>query len=86
MDEAEAKRDATFEEFKFKYEEHIEGKAQNLRVARASNFGDDVKSSRSRSVKGKGKRVASSNRDEDDEDAKSGKSRKSGKADQETAN
>lgn len=74
----------TYEEFKFNFEEHIEGKAQNLRTARASNFGDDVKSTRSRSVKGKGKRAVSS-RDDDDEDAKSRKSGKSGKADQQTA-
>ena len=40
----------TYEEFKFKYEEHIEGKAQNLRTARASNYGE---SARSKSVKGK---------------------------------
>jgi hypothetical protein len=30
----EAKRDQTFDEFKSKYDEHIEGKAANLRVAR----------------------------------------------------
>lgn len=73
----------TFEEFKFHFEEHIEGRAQNLRTARASNYGDDVKSTRSRSVKGKGKKAASSI--DDDEDGKSHKSKKSGKADQHTA-
>ena len=61
-----------FEEFKFKYEEHIDGKAPNLRTARASNFGEEVKSQRSKSVKGKGKKVTSSRAgDDDDDDAKS---------------
>lgn len=87
LEAEEAKRDQTYEEFKFKYEEHIDGKAPNLRTARASNFGDDAKSARSRSQKGR-KKVTSSHNDEDEDDAKSGKSRKSaksGKADQDTA-
>lgn len=86
LEAIEAKRDQTYEEFKFKYEEHIDGKAPNLRTARASNFGDDVKSARSRSNKGKGKRLTSSRgAEEEEDDAKSAKSRKSGKADQDTA-
>lgn len=86
LDAAEALRDQTFEEFKFKYEDHIEGKAPNHRTARASNYGDlDAKSTRSRSVKGKGKRVASSRGDDEEDDAKSFKSRKSTKADMQTA-
>lgn len=86
LEQIEAARDQTYEEFKFKYEEHIEGKAANLRTARASNFGDDAKSTRSRSNKGKGKRLTSSRgADEEDDDAKSAKSRKSTKADQDTA-
>jgi hypothetical protein len=86
LEAIEAKRDQTYEEFKFKYEEHIDGKAPNLRTARASNFGDEVKSARSRSNKGKGKRLTSSRGAEDeDDDAKSAKSRKSAKADQDTA-
>lgn len=81
MEAIEAKRDQTYEEFKFKYEEHIDGKAPNLRTARASNFGDDAKSTRSRSQKGKGKRLTSSKGDEEEnDDAKSAKSRKSAKA------
>ena len=40
----QAKRDQTFDEFKSKYDEHIEGKAVNLRIARQSNFGEDLKS------------------------------------------
>lgn len=34
LEAIEAVRDMTYEEFKFKYEDHIEGKAQNLRTAR----------------------------------------------------
>lgn len=49
LEAIEASRDQTYEEFKFKYEEHIDGKAANLRTARASHFGDDVKSHRSKS-------------------------------------
>lgn len=49
IDLAEASRDPTYEEFKFKYEDHIEGKAPNLRTARQSNFGDEAKSTRSKS-------------------------------------
>ena len=56
-EEAEAKRDATFEEFKERFEDHILGKVSNDREARASNFGDDVKSNRSKSQKGKSKPV-----------------------------
>lgn len=87
LEAVEAARDQTYEEFKFKYEEHIDGKAPNLRTARASNFGgDDAKSTRSRSQKGKGKRVTSSRGgDDEDDDAKSAKSRKSTKADADTA-
>jgi hypothetical protein len=50
--EAEAKRDAVYEEFKAKYEDHIEGKAPNDRLDRISNFDQDNKSSRSKSAKG----------------------------------
>jgi hypothetical protein len=43
-----------------------------MRTARASNFGEEVKSQRSKSVKGKGKKVTSSRAgDDDDDDAKS---------------
>lgn len=82
IDLAEASRDPTYEEFKFKYEDHIEGKAPNLRTARQSNFGDEAKSTRSKSQKGKSKKVISQSGVDDDEDAKSSKSKK---ADQETA-
>lgn len=80
IEAAEASRDQTFEEFKFKYEDHIEGKAANTRVARQSNFGDDVKSARSKSMKGRSRRGVSQSGRDDDDDAKSQKSRK---ADQE---
>lgn len=69
----------TFEEFKFKYEEHIEGKAANLRTSRASNYGE---SARSKSAKGKKKNTSQSAVEEDDDT----KSRKSAKADQDVAN
>jgi hypothetical protein len=85
LEAMEAKRDQTYEEFKFKYEDHIDGKAANLRTARASHFGDDVKSHRSKSVKSKKKVTSSRAGDEEDDDAKSAKSKKSTKADQETA-
>lgn len=76
----EAARDQTFEEFKFKYEDHIEGKAANTRTARQSNFGgDDAKSARSKSVKGRSKKVTSQSGANDDDDAKSQKSRKADK-------
>ncbi len=68
----------TFEEVKFKFEEHIEGKAQNFRTARTSNYGESV---RSKSAKGKKKHGAQSEYNDDDD----AKSRKSGKADQEVA-
>jgi hypothetical protein len=75
-EEAESKRDATFEEFKDRFEDHILGKASNDREGRASNFGDDVKSNRSKSQKGKSKPVTAikSENDEENEDAKSHKS------------
>jgi hypothetical protein len=79
---AEASRDPTYEEFKFKYEDHIEGKAPNLRTARQSNFGDEAKSTRSKSIKGKSRKVMSQSGVDEDDDAKSSKSKK---ADQETA-
>lgn len=85
LEAVEAKRDQTYEEFKFKYEDHIDGKAANLRTARASHFGDDVKSHRSKSVKSRKKVTSSRAGDEEDDDAKSFKSKKSSKADQETA-
>lgn len=84
LEAIEARRDATYEEFKFKFEDHIDGKAPNMRTARASNFGDDAKSARSKSVKGKSKKVASQSGGAEDEDADA-KSQKSRKADQETA-
>ena len=40
----------TFEEFKFKFDEHIEGKAQTFRTARTSTYGESV---RSKSATGK---------------------------------
>lgn len=75
LEAIEAARDMTYEEFKFKYEDHIEGKAQNLRTARASNYGE---SARSKSAKGKKKATSQSAVDDDDDT----KSRKSAKADQ----
>ena len=80
LEAIEAKRDQTFEEFKAKYDDHIEGRANNTRVARHSNFGEEVKSRRSMSNRGKGKKTTSQRSEpgEDDDDAKS---RKSGKAD-----
>lgn len=50
--DAEAARDCNYEEFKEKFEDHIEGKGAMDRQARESNFGDDAKSSRSKSAKG----------------------------------
>lgn len=84
LEAIEAKRDQTFEEFKSKYDDHIEGRANNTRVARHSNFGEDVKSRRSVSNRGKGKKTTSQ-RSEPGEDEDDAKSRKSGKADLETA-
>ena len=92
QEEIEAKRDATFEEFKAKYEDHIEGKAPNDRLDRVSNFGDDNKSTRSKSAKGgaRGKSAASRGADDDDAEKKSqltsSKSAKSGLAHQEEIN
>lgn len=56
-----------FEEFLAKYEEHIEGKAVNDRTMRESNFGDEVKSSRSKSGKSKGKTLTGDKSGRDDE-------------------
>jgi len=47
-EEAEAKRDATYEEFRHFFQDHILGKASNERGARQSYFGDEVKSNRSK--------------------------------------
>lgn len=41
-----------YDEFLANFEDHIEGNAKNDRVARESNFGDDAKSTRSKSAKG----------------------------------
>jgi len=86
--EVEAKRDTTFEEFKERFEDHILGKASNDREARASNFGDEVKSNRSKSQKGKAKPVTAikSEKDEENDDAKSRKSFNSDKELQEEIN
>lgn len=43
-----------YEEFLAKFKDHIEGQANNDRQMRESNFGDEVKSSRSKSAKGRG--------------------------------
>ncbi len=91
--EAEAKRDAVYEEFKAKYEDHIEGKAPNDRLDRVSNFDNDNKSTRSKSARG-GKREKSnaSGRDEGEEQSasraelKSSKSQKSNLEHQEEIN
>jgi hypothetical protein len=91
-EQAELRRDATFDEFKAKYEDHIEGKAPNDRLDRVSNFGDDNKSTRSKSAKGgaRGKSAASGRGEEADDQSKSGltssKSAKSGLAHQEEIN
>jgi hypothetical protein len=91
--DAEAKRDARYEEFKAKYEDHIEGKAPNDRLDRVSNFGDDNKSTRSKSAKdGKRGKSSQSNRVPEAEEVtsmselKSSKSGKSGLEHQEEIN
>lgn len=81
-EEAEAKRDATFEEFKDRFEDHILGKGSNDRDARASNFGDDVKSNRSKSGKGRSK-PATAIKSEDEGDHDDVKSHKSGVSEKE---
>lgn len=67
------------------FSDHIEGKAQNTRTARASNFGDDVKSKRSASQRSKGKKKGAQSQSGIDEDGDDTKSQKSRRADQETA-
>lgn len=59
----------TYEEFLAKFKDHIEGSAANDRQNRESNFGDDVKSSRSKSARGKGKVGKSHDRSGFDEDS-----------------
>ena len=77
----EASRDITFDEFKFQFEDHIEGRAANNRTARPSNLGDDVKSKRSASQRSKSRKRGVSQSGEDDDS----KSQRSRRADQETA-
>lgn len=86
-EEREAARDQTFSEFIDRFEDHIEGRACNDRVARESNMGDDAKSQRSKSQRGKSRAKSDAEGEDEDEDAeadaKSAKSHKSTKSDKE---
>lgn len=78
----EALRDMTWDEFRFKFEDHLEGKVKNERVPRESRQDDGVsRKSRMSVSKGKKKSRKSETVEDDDEDDVESKSVISKKAD-----